>query len=331
MLDIITKTLSFRKEIGRAVLPIGYFANVIDIGDNKGIAFSTDGVGTKLKIAEMMDIYYTVGMDLVAMNANDILCVGAEPLALVDCLSVQNLHWGRTEEVLRGIHDGAKQANIVVAGGETAVVPDLLRSFDLTGSCIGLVDLNKIIDGSQVEPGDILIGIKSNGLHSNGFTKARSILLDANHNYFKHIPSLGTTLGLELLKPTLIYVPIIMNLLRMVHVKALINITGGGFLNITRINAPVSFVINNLPTCPHIMKYLQMLGRVPNTVMFETFNMGVGFCVIVSKQVLEESLSILNTHGYSALKIGQVVKDENKTIHILPASIVSEGDHFIDV
>src|SRR5262245_34875932 len=236
----VQQTHALRQDVGAVRLPIGYYANVIDIGHGMGLAISTDGVGSKVLVAQLMDKYDTVGIDCVAMNANDILCVGARPLSLVDYLAVQTPEARLLEQLGKGLYEGAKQANITIAGGELAQIGEMIKgvrdryAFDLAATCVGTVPLDRILVGQQIAAGDVLIGMASTGIHSNGLTLARRILLDQQElRVDQYVPELGRPLGEELLIPTRIYVPEICAMLdAQLSIKALLHITGDGLLNL---------------------------------------------------------------------------------------------------
>src|SRR5579871_6364192 len=232
----ITGTWPKPGEFGAPALGIGYFANVIDIGGGTGLAICTDGVGTKSVIADMLNKYDTIGIDCVAMNVNDLICVGARPLSMVDYIAA-------------GLAEGARQAGISISGGEIAQLRDVVTVFDLVGMAVGLVPLDRILLGRDLEPGDQVIGIAASGIHANGLSLARRALFEYAGFGIGHVfPELGVPLGEELLRPTLIYVPEALEILGAVPgVKALVNITGDGFLNLPRVAAPVGFVLDNLP------------------------------------------------------------------------------------
>jgi phosphoribosylformylglycinamidine cyclo-ligase len=232
---------------GRVVLPIGYFANVIEVG-GIGIAVCTDGVGSKTIIADMMGKYDTIGIDCVAMNVNDMICVGAKPVSMVDYIALEQADAAMLDAVAAGLCEGARMAGISISGGETAQLKDIVRGFDLVGMAVGRVDLDKVVSGKDVKSGDVVVGVRSNGVHSNGLTLARrAFFVDGSRKIDHRFDELEVTIGEELLRPTHIYVPEAMDILgNVAGVKALINITSDGLLNLTRVDSPVGFEIDRL-------------------------------------------------------------------------------------
>jgi len=216
-------------QMGAVQLDIGYFANVIDIG-GIGIAISTDGVGSKALIATMLGKYDSIGIDCVAMNVNDILCVGARPLSMVDYIAVETAEAGILDEISIGLCEGAMIAGVSIAGGETAQLKGMVHGFDLAGTAIGHVALDRILIGQRIEEGDVVIGVESNGIHSNGLTLARHVLFERHDCKLSHrFEELATDLGTELLRPTHIYVKEALDLMERVEsTKALIHVTSGG-------------------------------------------------------------------------------------------------------
>lgn len=322
-------------EPGALQLDIGHYASVIDMG-GMGLAIATDGIGSKAIIAQMVDRYDTVGIDCVAMNVNDLICVGATPLSMVDYIAVQEAHPDLLDDLAKGLCAGAEMANISISGGETAQLPSVITGykagfgFDLAGTAVGTVPLDRTIAGRDIEPGDVLIGIESNGIHSNGLTLARHIFFE-QHGYTveSRFPELRQALGDELLEPTYIYVREVLAILaRHIAVKALVHITGDGFLNLTRVAAEVGFVIDQLPPVPPIFTLMQRLGPVSDEEMFRVFNMGVGFCIVVPAQDADRVVSIVGEHGKQAYAIGHAVADPEKRIHIVPKGIVGRGKTF---
>ncbi len=327
----ITHTWPPHGSFGSVQLKIGYFANVIDIG-GIGLAISTDGVGSKAIIAQLMNRYDTIGIDCVAMNVNDLICVGAQPVSLVDYIAVERVDSQMLEAIGIGLADGAGQAGISISGGEIAQLEDVVHGFDLAGTAVGTVPLDKILTGRYLEPGDRIIGIQSSGIHSNGLTLARKVFfkradpLALNHS----VPDIGASLGEELLRPTLIYVHEIMEILRQVpSVKALVNITGDGLLNLNRVEHRRSgFVIDEMPETPPIFKMIQQYGNVSAAEMFEVYNMGVGFCVVVNETDVGSVLSILEKHNRKAWVIGKVIEDPTKGVYLPRQGLVGHKKRF---
>lgn len=315
--------------LGAVQLPIGYFANVIDIG-GMGLAIGTDGVGSKAIVAQMMQKYDTIGIDCVAMNVNDLLCVGARPLSMVDYIAVEEANATVLDAVAIGLAEGARQAGISICGGEISQLRDMIRGFDLVGTAIGTVPLDRIIVGRDLEPGDRVIGIASNGIHSNGFTLARRAFFENAGVSVHHVfPELGGELGAELLRPTFIYVPEILEIIeRIPSVKALIHITGDGLLNLPRVDAEIGFVIDNLPPPPPIFGLIEEHAAVERSEMFEVYNMGIGFCVMVGEADVAATLAILARHRREALVIGRAVADPLKSVRLPQHRLVGSGKKF---
>ena len=314
---------------GAVQLPIGYFANIVDIG-GVGLALCTDGVGSKAIVAQMMGKYDTVGIDCVAMNVNDLLCVGARPVSMVDYIAIDKADEAVLDGIAIGLAEGARQAGVSISGGEISQLPDMVRGFDLVGSAIGTVRLDRVIVGRDLKPDDRVIGIASNGIHSNGFTLARKALFQVGGlSVDQVIPELSCTLGQELLRPTFIYVPEILDVIeRIPSVKALIHITGDGLLNLPRVDAEIGFVLDNLPDPPPIFDLIQRYGAVGRAEMFEVFNMGIGFCVVVPEADLDAALAILAEHKRAAWVIGRAGADPSKSVYLPQHNLVGRGKRF---
>ena len=313
LLKWINPTFNNRETIGKNMLPIGFFANVLDIGKGIGLAISTDGVGTKTLIAEMADKYDTIGIDCVAMNVNDLLCVGAEPISFVDYIAVGSIKPNQIEQIAKGLYEGALQAKVNIPGGEMAQVKEIIHnsanSFDIVGTAIGIVPTDRIITGKKIKAGDIIIGLPSSGIHSNGLTLARKLLLNTG----KQDPEILN----ELLIPTKIYVKEVLSLLNQVEIHGLANITGEGFLNIIRLDASVCYQIDNLPKTPDIFQKLQEKGIISDQEMYKDFNMGIGFVLIISSQDLLKVGKILSKINSKYYVIGKVTNAEKPKIKIL--------------
>jgi phosphoribosylformylglycinamidine cyclo-ligase len=301
-------------QLGRpsAQVPLpGHYASVIRIDERTGIALSTDGVGTKLVVAEELGRFDTVGIDCVAMNVNDVICVGAEPLAMLDYIAIERADPDVCEQIGVGLARGAELAGVEIPGGELAQLGELVRGVDVSGACFGTVALDEIIDGSAVEPGDVVLGLPSSGLHSNGYTLARSALAGISLEDDR----LGRPLGEELLEPTEIYVKPVLELLRSeVGVHGLAHITSGGTGNLLRLAAEVGYEIDGpLPVLP-IFELIKERGEVSDEEMHEVFNMGCGFCVVVPAGDEAAALGLLHAHYPGAKRIGRAV-DGPKRIH----------------
>ena len=275
---------------------------------------STDGVGTKLKIAQMAKKYDTIGIDLVAMSANDVLVQGAEPLFFLDYISTNEIDVGVGVEIIGGIVKGCREAGCALIGGETAEMPGFFGpgDYELVGFCVGIVDADKLVDGSKVGIGDEIIGISSSGLHSNGFSLARKIIFDRQKlGIGDRVEGLEDPLGIELLKPTKIYAKVILNLVKNFNVKGIINITGGGFYdNIPRILPERCQSVIRRGTWPvlPVFEILRKLGEVEDSEMFRVFNMGIGMMIIVSEKDRPDVLQRLKALGESAYLIGKIEK-----------------------
>lgn len=316
---------------GAVCLDLGHFANVIEIAPNLGLAISTDGVGTKLLVAELLEVYDTVGIDCIAMNVNDILCVGARPITMVDYIAVERADDRILTAIADGLCRGAEQAGISIAGGELAQVAEMIRGvrpgsgFDIVGTAVGTVPLNRIIVGAGLEAGDVVLGLTSSGVHSNGLTLARKALFEAaGYRPDQHLDELGRSVGEELLEPTRIYVrPVLALLDALEAVKALIHITGDGFLNLLRVESAVGFEITDLPEPPAIFELIRAAGRVNEGEMFRVFNMGVGFAVVVSEGDVERALGALRAAGApDAQVIGRVTATDAGSVRILDRGLV---------
>ncbi|MPZ68725.1 MAG: phosphoribosylformylglycinamidine cyclo-ligase [Actinobacteria bacterium] len=315
----------------------GGYASVLKVSEDLAIAISTDGVGTKTLIASAMDRYDTIGFDCMAMNVNDIICVGARPIAMVDYLGVHTLDETRLEEILRGLGAAAKEAGVAIPGGELAQLPEVIGSdgkspgdetaFDLVGTCIGTLHPDDMILGRSIRAGDALIGIASSGIHSNGLTLARTVLLKgAGYRLGDEIGRLGCTLGEELLRPTEIYVRAATSLWDVgIETKGLVHITSDGFTNLCRLEAEVGYDIDSLPPVPEIFKLIKEAGDVPDAEMHRVFNMGVGLVVVVPQEEAARAIVTLSDAGYRATAIGRTDGDVG-TVNLREAGLVGRLD-----
>ena len=307
--ELVSSIRSRRKGIGQ---PLGgHYAGMIEFGEY-ALVLCTDGVGTKVRIASELQKWDTVGIDCIAMNVNDALCVGAEPLALVDYLAIDEPQPMITRELGKGLERGARLANISIIGGETASLPEIVNGFDLAGTCLAYVKKDKIIDGKSIKYGDTIIGLKSSGIHSNGYTLVRKIIKESGLSYVDSFPNniySGKTIGEILLTPTQIYVKEIIALLKNVSVHGLAHITGGGIRNLSRLNSNVKFVIKDPIASQPIFRFFQKLGNIDDKEMFQTFNMGMGFAVIVAEEDIDTSIETLRHNSNVEVKIvGRIEK-----------------------
>ncbi|MCH7889462.1 MAG: phosphoribosylformylglycinamidine cyclo-ligase [Proteobacteria bacterium] len=335
MTQRIQTTWPAREGTGSVKLSLGYFANVIDIG-GIGLALCTDGVGSKALVAQMVGRYDTIGIDCVAMNVNDLICVGAKPLSMVDYIAVEQPEPDFLDSISKGLCDGAEIAGISISGGETAQLRDIIKGagkdfgFDLVGTAIGIVDLDKILIGQDIEHGDVVIGLESNGIHSNGLTLARHVFFEKNGFAIDAaFPELEKSLGDELLRPTHIYVKEVMEVLGSgVSVKALVHVTSDGLMNLTRVAADVGFVIDALPPAPPIFALIQRHGNVAMAEMFSVYNMGIGFCMIVGPKHADRVLAILESHGRKAYRIGHATTAAPRRVTLTAHDLTGEGKKF---
>ena len=312
-------------ETGRESLTVplpGHYASVMrlpgPLAPNVGIALATDSVGSKVIVAEQTGRFDTIGIDCVAMNVNDLICVGAQPLALLDYIAVERAEPTLLEALGRGLAVGAADAGVEIPGGEVCQVPEVLRGhpspygFDLVGSAFGVVELDKIIDGKAVRPGDALIGLPASGVHSNGMTLARRALLDDGELSLDQRPELleGQSVADVLLEPTVIYVRAILALIASeLEVRGLAHITGGGLMNLRRIGSGVGYRISEPLPSPPVFELIASLGEVAAAEMWEVFNMGCGFVAIVPAEHADAAVELLAGFHPGTAVIGQITDD----------------------
>jgi phosphoribosylformylglycinamidine cyclo-ligase len=314
---MISESYSFQK-IGKITAGFGHYSGLITLGNNV-LALHTDGVGTKVIVAQQMKCYDTIGIDCIAMNVNDIICTGAQPFAFVDYIGLKKVNDELVKKVMKGLITGAKAARIAIVGGETSVVPELLAGetgeiFDLSGTALGITKNNNIILGNKIKIGDIILGLESSGLHSNGYTLARKVLSKYS---LGEIPEFITkTVGEELLTPTRIYVRPIMELLkdRKITIHALAHITGGSFTKLKRLNNRVRYNLFDLSPPQGIFKQIQKDGRIDLKEMYRTFNMGIGLCIILPKANVDKTISIIEKYNMKVRQIGQVDSKGNGNV-----------------
>jgi phosphoribosylformylglycinamidine cyclo-ligase len=288
----------------------------LDLGKIKDpvLVSSTDGVGTKLKIAQMINRHDTIGIDLVAMCVNDVVVQGAEPLYFLDYISIGKIDVVKGVQIVEGIVKGCQEAGCALIGGETAEMPGLYKDseYDLAGFCVGVVEADKLIDGSEIRVGDRIIGIASSGVHSNGFSLARKVFFEkGKHKIHDHFDGLDHSIGIELLKPTKIYVKSILNLIKNFTIKGIVHVTGGGFFdNIPRIlPGPCRAVIlKNSWDIPTIFSIIQRMGHIDHKEMLRIFNMGIGMMIVVPEKETNEIIDRLDKLGERSYTIGFIEK-----------------------
>ena len=309
---------TFRPEV---LTDIGGFGGLFALNKDKYeepvLVSGTDGVGTKLKIAFMMDKHDTIGIDCVAMCVNDIACSGAEPLFFLDYIALGKNKPEKVAEIVKGVADGCVMAGCSLIGGETAEMPGFypVDEYDVAGFAVGIVDRKKIIDGKKIKAGDKLIGISSSGIHSNGYSLVRKVLAPTVEKLSEEVKALGTTLGEELLKPTRIYVKTILDLKDKFEIKGISHITGGGFYeNMPRMlpeGLGIKVKKGTWPILP-IFDLLQSLGNISEKDMFNTFNMGIGMAIAVDREIADEVVAYLNKDKENAYIIGEIVRGKSE-------------------
>ncbi len=323
----------------RSLIPNGYYASVLDLGMEQALALATDGVGSKILVAEMAGDYSGVGIDCIAMNVNDLICVGADPVAMVDYLAIQDPPVEVGEQLGRSLYEGAKEAGISIPGGELAQLPEMIRGLrdgegiDLAGAAFGLVRPEAISEGKGLVDGDVLLGVASNGVHSNGFTLVRNVVFDRQGmKPTDKLPELGDrTIGEELLRPTALYV----SMARVLHEeslfpKALLHITGGGFLNLLRVASDnIQFVIETPPDLPPIFRLLQEWGSVSDEEMHRVFNLGVGMVLAVAPDRAAATQQAIEEHGkHQVFPLGKITAAEGKSVLLPTRGLVGRGETF---
>ena len=315
------------------VLPLpGHFAAVLRLTDDLGLAICTDGVGSKLVVAEQADMLDTVGIDCVAMNVNDLVCVGAEPIALVDYLAVEESNPDRLGRIAEGLRKGAELSGVEIPGGELAQIPELIQGhpspdgFDLCAAAVGTVTIDKIVDGTAISPGDAIVGLPSSGVHSNGLTLARRVLLDSGDPQERPTELGGASLTEALLVPTEIYVRGALELLRSdLNPTGLFHLTGGGLLNFLRLGQGVGYRIDSPLQPQPIYDLIASRGNVPAHEMYEVFNMGCGFAVTVPADQADATVALLDSHHPGTKVIGEVTAEAG--IVTVPSLAITGDEH----
>lgn len=295
---------------GAPLIPIGHYAGLIDLGGRSALALHTDGVGSKVLIAQQLRKFDTVGIDCVAMTANDLICLGAEPVALLDYIALERENEPLVSEICKGLAEGARLASTAIVGGETAILGDMVRGiggngFDLVSMGAGLVDKRAVVDGARICEGDMVLGVESSGLHSNGFTLARKTL--RNYDLNEHADGLKSTVGEALLTPTRIYVRPTLKAIGVSDIHGIGHITGGAFSKLMRLVGERRLKFDLfLPPSPPIFRLLQTEGRLPDSVMYRNFNMGIGLCLVLPESRLDTTARVYRREGFKAHEIGRV-------------------------
>ncbi|MBA0686099.1 hypothetical protein Goari_013720 [Gossypium aridum] len=306
------------RRIAKMAPGIGGFGGLYPLGDSFLVA-GTDGVGTKLKLAFETGIHETIGIDLVAMSVNDIVTSGAKPLFFLDYFATSHLDVDLAEKVIKGIVDGCQQSDCALLGGETAEMPDFYAKgeYDLSGFAVGIVKKDSVIDGKNIVAGDVLIGLPSSGVHSNGFSLVRRVLAHSGLSLKDQLPGAAVTLGEALMAPTVIYVKQVLDMIGKGGVKGIAHITGGGFTdNIPRVfpEGLGAVIYKDSWNVPAVFKWIQQAGKIEDAEMSRTFNMGIGMVLVVSKEASQRILEDANG-AYTAYRIGEVVNGEGVSYH----------------
>ena len=303
---LIASTHKLQKK-AKIMSGFGHYAGIVEIPGGTLLATHTDGVGTKVMIAQSMKKYDTVGIDCVAMNVNDIICTGAIPISFVDYIAANRNDQEIFKQIVRGLVKGARDAQVPIVGGETAILPDLIAgknfSFDLAGMVVGILKKRDMILGNKIKKDDIIIGVNSSGLHSNGYSLARKVL--SKYDMREKIKGLGV-LGDVLLAPTEIYVKPVLQAIRECNIHGLAHITGGSFTKFLRLKK-TGFLLDSLPVPPLIFQIIENQG-VARKEMYKTFNMGIGFCLIAPKEEEVRISQIFKKHGFHNRQIGRIIE-----------------------
>jgi len=299
----LAKQLTYkRKGLGAPMTDVGHYAGLIDFGEY-ALALTTDGVGSKVLIANEMKKWNTVGIDCIAMNVNDLLAMGIEPLAFVDYIAIHEPNNEIMRQIGEGLAKGAEISRMTIVGGETATLPDIINGFDLAGTCLGMVKKDRVITGEGIEVGDAIVGIPSNGVHSNGYSLVRRIIKDAGHSYHDPFPyNEETTIGDELLIPTRIYMEILDAAVKF-DIHGLAHITGSGLMKLHRITKYGFDISDPLEPQP-VFRFLQEEGDVEDLEMYKTFNMGMGFVVVFPRKEADQAARMMG-----GKVVGEIVEE----------------------
>ncbi|AGO60948.1 phosphoribosylformylglycinamidine cyclo-ligase [Ferroplasma acidarmanus] len=305
------RQIKFKRSDFKTINSLGGFTSLIDLG-NFAVSFNNDGVGTKTIIAAETNKYNTIGIDCVAMNVNDAITVGAEPIAMLDYLSLKEMDNEIARQLGIGFNVGAQIANLNIVGGETAIVPDLVKNIDISATALGLIQKDQIITGEKISDGDLIFALKSSGLHSNGFTTVRKIIKDNEIDYEDQFPGDSKRVADVLLEPTRIYVREVLDAMSIVPIKGMANITGGGIKNIARMK-DMKYVIDNPFDVDNVFLRLMDMGNLSFSEMFEIFNMGMGYIVVIDPESKTDFLNIVRNR-VPVKEVGHVENGSGITI-----------------
>ena len=313
---IIESTHKLQKKV-RIIHGFGHYAGIVEIPGKILLATHTDGVGTKVIIASMMKKFDTVGIDCVAMNVNDIICIGATPISFVDYIAVNKNDKAALKKIVQGLVKGAKKANVPIVGGETAIMPDVISgkhfSFDLAGTVVGVLTKKQMMLGNKIKRGDVIIGVQSSGLHSNGYSLARKALL-SKYSLQDRIKGIGK-LGNALLTPTQVYVKPVLSILEKCKIHGMAHITGGSFTKLLRLKK-TGYLLDQMPTPPSIFQIIENEG-VSRQEMYKTFNMGIGLCVIAPKNEEGQINSTFKKFGMKSKRVGKIIAKKGVFVNSL--------------
>ena len=301
-LNNLLREIKYKKSGFNLGTGIGHYSSLIRFGEYY-LALNTDGVGTKMLIADELGKWDTVGIDAIAMNVNDTICVGAEPFAFLDYLIIRDYNIKKAREIGKSLNRGAAEAGVTIVGGETAVMPDMVNGTDLSGTSIGYVSIGKEITGKKIRRNDVIVGLESSGLHSNGFTLVRKLIKENNISYDERIGN--SKLSNILLKPTRLYVKTVLDVIKNVDVHGIAHITGGGLRNLIRLSKKL-FIINDPIKPQRIFTYIADLGDIDPLEMYQTFNMGMGMALIIPEDQSKETIEISIKNGIGAKIVGYV-------------------------
>src|SRR3989339_308381 len=307
------------RRIKKLAKGIGLFGGLFPFGKQHLVA-ATDGVGTKLKLAFMLNKHHTVGIDLVAMNVDDVVAMGAKPLFFLDYIAVHKVEPNIIERIIKGMLEGCRQAGVELVGGETAELSDMYQKgeYDLAGFAVGAVDKDKVIDGRKIREGDKIIGLASSGLHSNGYTLARKVIFDkAQIQPTDKLDGFDKNIGEVLLTPTRIYAKLILEMIKKFKLKAIVHVTGGGIPeNLARVLQPKKQAVIDITSwpIPKIFRLIQRLGEVEQNEMYKTFNMGIGMILVAEPKEADKILAFLKKRKEPAHVIGEIHKGNQAVV-----------------